>query len=65
MNTLQIAFCDDYSIDITINNMAGVNFISVYILLMCGGLLAFEFLATPVTWGMVLVQSHFVTDCYN
>lgn len=48
---LQIVFCGVIvcSIDATINNATGVNFISVYVLLMCVGLLALEFLATLVT----------------
>lgn len=45
----RFVFCDDCSIDLAINNMAGVNVISVYVLLMCVCLLAFEVLATPVT----------------
>lgn len=48
---LQILFCGVTVCNTgsTINNTAGVNFISVYVLLMCVGLLALEFLATLVT----------------
>lgn len=49
VNSLQMVLCGDFTIDFAINNMAGVNFISVYVLLQCVGLLALEVLATPVT----------------
>lgn len=41
-NSLQMVFCGDFTIDFAINNTAGVDFISVYVLLKCVGLLAFE-----------------------